>query len=418
MKKIAALAESFHAAVVSHNGAGPSSPRRPSTSMSPSRTSSPRSTRSRTSGGPGPAAASGRRWFARRLPPRAEAPGLGVTLVGSRPARSRPPRPRVMGCGAPTARSRRPCDAFGGGPACVLGSGPGTSGCGRPGGQLPPARRSGTVRGVRGRLPERRRRDGTGAPVPAEGPVASPDAGADHGPRLRRLGARRRVTRVPARLRRPPGVAARAGTVPRCAVDHPGRQVDRRARPAGQPLLPLGVSRPRGRPRALASHPTVDPTRIGAVGTSQGGGYALALAALDARIRVVVADLPFLCGLRECAGIPGSLVHEVLQAAGLGASPDLATLDYFDAVRLAPWIQVPTLLTSGGHDRACPAETIAAVFDRLPGRRCCCTSPASTTRHLPSSTRQPGGRADWHLRRRRAPEAVVIVTFPKPAPDD
>lgn len=152
----------------------------------------------------------------------------------------------------------------------------------------------------------------------------------------------------------------------------------------------------------LASDPAVDSARIGSVGTSQGGGLALALAALDARIRVVVADLPFLCGLRDCAAIPGSLVYELLDEAGLRSSPNLETLDYFDAVRLAPWIQAPTLLTSGGRDRTCPAETISAVYDRLPGVRCLL--------HEPSLDHAPSGRfysatwwwLDWHLRQSAA----------------
>lgn len=147
----------------------------------------------------------------------------------------------------------------------------------------------------------------------------------------------------------------------------------------------------------LASDPAVDATRIGSVGTSQGGGLALALAALDTRIRAVVANLPFLCGLRDCAAIEGSLVYDLLDEAGLRSSPDLGTLDYFDAVRLAPWIHVPTLLTSGGRDRTCPPKSILAAYDHLPGVKCLL--------HEPDLEHAPSGRfysatwwwLDWHL---------------------
>ena len=43
----------------------------------------------------------------------------------------------------------------------------------------------------------------------------------------------------------------------------------------------------------LVSRPEVDPERIAIMGTSQGGGIALAVAALDSRIRAVAAHLPF-----------------------------------------------------------------------------------------------------------------------------
>ncbi|MDQ2947685.1 MAG: acetylxylan esterase, partial [Acidobacteriota bacterium] len=45
----------------------------------------------------------------------------------------------------------------------------------------------------------------------------------------------------------------------------------------------------------LETRPEVDATRIGIMGTSQGGGIALAIASLDSRIRAVSAHLPCLC---------------------------------------------------------------------------------------------------------------------------
>ena len=49
----------------------------------------------------------------------------------------------------------------------------------------------------------------------------------------------------------------------------------------------------------LCSRPDVDANRIGAMGTSQGGGIALAVGALDPRVKAVVARVPFLCGMRR-----------------------------------------------------------------------------------------------------------------------
>src|SRR5262245_9399427 len=44
-----------------------------------------------------------------------------------------------------------------------------------------------------------------------------------------------------------------------------------------------------------ASQPEVDPERIGVMGVSQGGGLTLAVAGLDARPKVAMPDVPFLC---------------------------------------------------------------------------------------------------------------------------
>ncbi len=117
----------------------------------------------------------------------------------------------------------------------------------------------------------------------------------------------------------------------------------------------------------LISRPDVDPERIGLVGTSQGGGMALAVGALDPRVKVVVAHVPFLCDFRAAAAMPESLVKTVLNRANLNNEATLRTLDYFDPLQLAPDLHVPVLVSAGGKDVTCPAATIRAVYERLPG---------------------------------------------------
>ncbi len=111
----------------------------------------------------------------------------------------------------------------------------------------------------------------------------------------------------------------------------------------------------------LPTRPDVDGNRIGVMGTSQGGGIALAVAALDPLLKAVVAHLPYLCDLRH---------NPAFAATDLGRDQQfLDTFEYFDPVQLAPRLRVPALLSSGGRDATSPPETIRAVFDRLAGIR-------------------------------------------------
>ena len=119
----------------------------------------------------------------------------------------------------------------------------------------------------------------------------------------------------------------------------------------------------------LVTRPDIDATRIGLAGTSQGGGIVLAVAALDPRVKAVVAHVPFLCDLRQSARTPNALVKKLLDTAGCNHETALRTLDCFDPLQLAPDLHAPALLSAGGKDETCPAATIRAVFDRIPGTK-------------------------------------------------
>jgi cephalosporin-C deacetylase len=119
----------------------------------------------------------------------------------------------------------------------------------------------------------------------------------------------------------------------------------------------------------VQSHPELGRERIALVGTSQGGGIGLAVAALDPRVRAVVAHVPFLCNIRLAARTPGSLVQQLLVQAGRNDEAALRTLDFFDPLHLAADLKAPVLVSAGGRDDTCPAATIQSVVDRLPGRK-------------------------------------------------
>jgi len=111
-----------------------------------------------------------------------------------------------------------------------------------------------------------------------------------------------------------------------------------------------------------------DPNRIALVGTSQGGGISLAVAALDKRVKAVVVHLPFLCNIRLAATIP-SLAKHCLDLSGKNTDTALNILDYFDVWQLAPKLNLPVLMSAGGKDEICPMATIQSVYERLPGKK-------------------------------------------------
>lgn len=115
----------------------------------------------------------------------------------------------------------------------------------------------------------------------------------------------------------------------------------------------------------LAARADVDDAKIAAMGTSQGGGLAVATAALDPRVSSVAAHVPFLCGMSDQSENSG--VKSILKNAGVCVEIALQTLAYFDPVNLAPLVNVPVLLSSGGKDLVCPGASIQSVYERLSG---------------------------------------------------
>ena len=118
----------------------------------------------------------------------------------------------------------------------------------------------------------------------------------------------------------------------------------------------------------LASRPEVDAARLGMWSRSQGGGLTLATAALDQRLRVAVAEEPFLCNYPVAITVtsrPYVELHDYVAAHPEARQAILDTLAYFDPLHLAPSIQCPTLVNVGMRDDVCPASTILPVFERI-----------------------------------------------------
>lgn len=121
----------------------------------------------------------------------------------------------------------------------------------------------------------------------------------------------------------------------------------------------------------LSRRPQVDPNRIGVTGGSQGGGLALAAAALSDIPRVAAVDYPYLCHFRRAVDVapagPYGEITEFLRQNGDPAAEAQAfrTLSYFDVMNLAPWIQAPALISAGLVDQLTPPSTIFAAYNHI-----------------------------------------------------
>ncbi len=122
---------------------------------------------------------------------------------------------------------------------------------------------------------------------------------------------------------------------------------------------------------AVASRlPGADSQRIGVFGISQGGGLALAAAALRPElVRVCAADVPFLCDIRRAVTlVDTNPYHEVAEFLATHADlveVALGTLDHIDNALLATRIRAETYVSVGLMDQICPPSTVFAAFNAI-----------------------------------------------------
>jgi len=119
--------------------------------------------------------------------------------------------------------------------------------------------------------------------------------------------------------------------------------------------------------------PEVDPARVGVAGGSQGGGLALACAALEPRIKRVAATVPFLCDYQRvwemdlAKGAYGELqtYFRHFDPQHKRESEIFAKLGYIDVQHLANRIAGEVLLGIGLVDTVCPPSTQFAAYNKI-----------------------------------------------------
>ncbi|HEX4834429.1 MAG TPA: acetylxylan esterase [Trebonia sp.] len=110
---------------------------------------------------------------------------------------------------------------------------------------------------------------------------------------------------------------------------------------------------------------------LGVTGVSQGGGLAIATAALHGdAIRVCHADVPFLCDFQRAITLapkpPYTEIPEFLDRNVDLIDAALDTLRYVDCALLARRVTASTLVSVGLMDITCPPSTVFAAYNEIP----------------------------------------------------
>jgi len=125
--------------------------------------------------------------------------------------------------------------------------------------------------------------------------------------------------------------------------------------------------------RVVAGLPGVDPERLGAAGISQGGGLALACAALAPGVKRAAAGCPFLSDYRRVWEMDlGGRAYEELAEYFKKFDPrheheeeTFTRLGYIDVQHLAPRITAEARMYTGLLDDICPPSTQFAAFNKI-----------------------------------------------------
>lgn len=123
---------------------------------------------------------------------------------------------------------------------------------------------------------------------------------------------------------------------------------------------------------ALRTRTDVDPENIAVAGGSQGGGIALAVAGLDAKVTEAMIDVPFMCDFPRAIGLTDQMPYfELVKWMRVHRSaPETAfrTLAYFDGVNFAARAKAATLFSVALMDEICPPSTVYGAFNAYAGR--------------------------------------------------
>lgn len=117
--------------------------------------------------------------------------------------------------------------------------------------------------------------------------------------------------------------------------------------------------------------PSVDPSRVAVLGSSQGGGIALAVAGLVPDLRAVIPRVPFLCDFPRATVItdkhPYQEIAAYLRSHRHAVDQVHSTLRYFDGVNFARRATAPAWFSAALMDLVCPPSTVFGAYQAYAG---------------------------------------------------
>lgn len=120
----------------------------------------------------------------------------------------------------------------------------------------------------------------------------------------------------------------------------------------------------------LTSLPQYDGKNLGVIGGSQGGILSIATAALDSRVKALVASYPAMSDMAGyTANRAGGWPH-MFRDVKNRTKENLETASYYDTVNFARRLKVPGIYSWGFNDETCPPTSMFAVYNTI-------TSPKS-----------------------------------------
>jgi cephalosporin-C deacetylase len=123
--------------------------------------------------------------------------------------------------------------------------------------------------------------------------------------------------------------------------------------------------------------PEVDAGRVGATGSSQGGGLTLVCAALEPRIKRAASVFPFLCDYQRVWEMDLAVnSYDELRAYFRRFDPRhereqeiFTKLGYIDCQHFAPRISAETLMAIGLMDQICPPSSQFAAYNKITAKK-------------------------------------------------
>lgn len=124
---------------------------------------------------------------------------------------------------------------------------------------------------------------------------------------------------------------------------------------------------------SLPQLPGVDPDLAFAVGTSQGGGIALAAAALAENVRGAIVRVPFLSDIPQAVvdtnEHPYRELVDYLAIYRGREEQTMNTLAYFDGVNFARRARIPALFSVALRDVVCPPASVYGAYNAYAGEK-------------------------------------------------